>query len=412
MDIEITQKESAGAERHLAVTIPAQAVQAVEERTARRYVSQARLPGFRPGKAPAAMVRKRFASEIRQDTLQELVQEAYQKIMAEQPMDPVTQPHIHDLRFEQGEPVSFTFHFEVRPEITLERLDGYSVEKGSTEVTDAMLQQQLDTMREQKATWTPVDERPIAGDMVTVELSVAEASGELPEPTSYPLVLGQSQAIPAIEELIMEAAPGETVEREVRWPDDFPVEAERGAAKRARATVKEVKRKALPALDDAFAREVGDFDSLDALTAAVREDLTANVAREADAEARAKLLDQIIEANPFDVPPTWVRQLTDSYAQAYQIPEADRDRFAGEFRALAERQVRRDLVVDTIARQHELRATEADIDVEVQAQAEKRGVEPGQLYAALQKANRLGEIEHGVTERKVFDWLMARNSIA
>ena len=411
MDIEITQKESTGVERHLAVSIPAAAVQAVEERTARRYVSQARLPGFRPGKAPAAMVRKRFASEIRQDTLQELVQEAYQQVMAQQPMDPVTQPHIHDLRFEAGQPVTFTFHFEVRPEITLERIDGYAVTRGSTEVTDEMVQRQLDALRDQKASWAPVDERAQPGDMVTVELAIAEGDGEFPEAKAYPLVLGQSQAIPAVEELIMEAAPGETVEREVRWPDDFPVEAERGATKRARARVTEVKRKTLPALDDAFAREVGDFDSLEALTAAVREDLAAHTAREVDAEARAKLLDQIIEANPFDVPPSWVRQLTESYAQAYQIPEADRERFAGEFRALAERQVRRDLVVDTIARTHELRATEADIDDEVQAQAAKRGVEPGQLYAALQKGNRLGEIEHGVTERKVFDWLMARNAI-
>jgi trigger factor len=161
MDIEITQKESAGAERHLAVTIPAQAVQAVEERTARRYVSQARLPGFRPGKAPAAMVRKRFASEIRQDTLQELVQEAYQKIMAEQPMDPVTQPHIHDLRFEQGEPVSFTFHFEVRPEITLERVEGFDVGAPSGHRRDGAAAARRDARAGAVA---PLGGAPAAGD--------------------------------------------------------------------------------------------------------------------------------------------------------------------------------------------------------------------------------------------------------
>ena len=411
MDIQITNKESAGAERHLAVSIPAEAVQAAEERTARRYASQARLPGFRPGKAPAAMVKKRFATEIRQDTLQTLVQEAYQQIMAQERLEPITQPHIHDLKFEAGQPLEFTFHFEVRPEIALEKLDGFAVEKGSGEVTDEMVQQQLDALRDQKATWAPVEERPAPGDMVTVELSTAEADGSMPAGKEYRITLGDNQAIAGIEELIMEAAPGQTVERPVKWPDDFPDEAQRGQSKLSRVTVKEVKRKTTPVLDDAFAREIGDFDSVDALTAAVREDLAANATREADAEQRAKLLDAIIDANPFEVPPTWVRQLAQNYAQAYQIPEQDVERFAQEFRPIAERQVRRDLVVDTIAKRESLAATEADVDAEVQRMAEARGLEAGKVYATLQKANRLSEIEHGITERKVFDWLKERNTL-
>jgi trigger factor len=224
------------------------------------------------------------------------------------------------------------------------------------------------------------------------------------------VVVGQGQAIPAVEALILQAAPGDTVEQDVTWPDDFPVEEERGKSKRVRVLVKEVKRKALPALDDDLARELGDFDSLDALTATVREDLGKQLARETDAEARAKLLDAIVDANPFDVPPSWVNQLVQSYAQAYQIPEQDLQRFGGEFRPLAERQVRRDLVVDAIAKRESLQATPADVDAEVEALAGARNQEPGQLYASLQKSNRLGEIEHGVTERKVFEWLAARNT--
>ncbi|MGZ8494030.1 MAG: trigger factor, partial [Gemmatirosa sp.] len=364
-----------------------------------------------PGKAPAAMVRKRFATEIRQDTLQTLVQEAYQQVMAQEKLEPITQPHIHDLKFEAGEPLTFTFHFEVRPDITLEKVEGFTVERASTDVTDEMVQQQLDALRDQKASWAPVEEKAAPGDMVTVELATADDDGGIPAGKEYRITIGQQQAIPGIEELIMEAAPGQTVERAVKWPDDFPDEAQRGASKLSRVTVKEVKRKTAPVMDDAFARELGDFDSVDALTTAVREDLAANATREADAELRAKLLDQIIDANPFEIPPSWVRQLTQSYAQAYQIPEQDHDRFAGEFRAIAERQVRRDMVVDTLARQHGLTATEADVDDEVQTMAKARNMEPGQVYAALQKANRLSEIEHGITERKVFDWLKTRNTL-
>ena len=422
MDIQITPKESTGVERHLDVSIPSEAVAAAEDKTARRYTTQARLPGFRPGKAPAGLVRKRFATEIRQETIQGLVQDAYQQMVEQQKLDFVTQPHIHDLKFEPGTPLTFTFHVEVRPEVKLDRVEGFEVERRSSEVTDEMVTQQLDQMREQRATWVPVEEAPQSGDRVTLDLSVqenepaegaegADAAPEMSTPQQFDVVVGQGQAIPAVEALIMRTAPGQTTEEPVTWPDDFPVESERGKSKLVRVHTKEVKRKTPPALDDAFAREVGDFDSLDALTTAVRGDLVAQTARETDAEARSKLLDQIIDANPFDVPPSWVQGLAQSYAEAYQVPEAERGRFAQEFRPLAERQVRRDVVVGELAKAHNLTATAADVDVEIEALARARGQEPGTLYASMQKANRLNEVEHGLTERKVFEWLMARNTI-
>ena len=169
----------------------------------------------------------------------------------------------------------------------------------------------------------------------------------------------------------MEIKPGETAERSVRWPDDFPDEAQRGKAKPVRIHLLDVKRKALPALDDAFAREVGDFESLDALNSTVRKDLEENAAREADAGVRQQLVDQIVAANPFDVPTSWVNQLIDGYLQAYQVPEEERDRFRAEFRPVAERQVRRDLIIETIAERETLKATESDIDDRVSEVAEQ-----------------------------------------
>jgi trigger factor len=409
MDIQITQREPGGVERHVDVAVPADSVREVEERTARRYTSQARLPGFRPGKAPPAMVRKRFADAIRQDVLQEVVQEAYKKVMEQEKLEPITQPHIHDLKFEPGEPLTFTLHMEVRPEVQLARLEGFKVQHQTPEVTDEMVEEQLETIREQKATWAPTDDRPISGDMVTVALATADEQGQIGDAKEYRLELGKDQAIAGIEELIMEAKPGETIERPVKWPDDFPDEAQRGQTKTVRVTLKDLKRKTSPDLDDALAREVGDFDSLDALREAVRKDLANHVQREAETQFKTQLLDQIIEANPFDVPPSWVRQLIQGYGNAYQIPEEDAERFAQEFRPLAERQVRRDLVVETIARDNELRATEADVDERVNAMATERGTPPGQLYAALQKAGRLQEIEHQITEDRVFAWLRDKN---
>jgi trigger factor len=178
-----------------------------------------------------------------------------------------------------------------------------------------------------------------------------------------------------------------------------------------RVTVQDVKRKSLPPLDDAFARELGDFDSAEGLQAAVREDLDAQGQREADATARGRLVDEILAANPFPVPPSWVNRLLGVYAETYKIPESERQKFAQEFAPTAERQVRRDLVVDTLSEREKLAATEKDLDERIAALAEKRGTQPGTLYASLEKAGRLKELERSITEERVFAWLFEQNTI-
>ena len=411
MNIEITPKKTDGVERLLQISVPVETVRDAEDKAARRYASSVRLPGFRPGKAPPAMVKKKFADAIRQETLESLVQEAYKEVMEREQLKLASQPHVHDVKFGENEPLTFELHLEVRPEIALQRIQGFRVQRTERHVTDEQVREQVDQVRDQRATWTPVEDKPAPGDMVTVVLATADETGAMPEGKQYPLVLGAGQAIPGIEELIMEAQPGQTVERPVKWPEDFPDEAQRSKTKKVRVTVQDVKRKTLPELDDAFAREVGDFDSIDALRKAVRDDLEANAQRETESEVRQRLLDDIIGANQFDIPPSWVAQLVDAYANAYQIPEGEKDRFATEFRPMAERQVRRDLVIDTVAERESLTATEADLDDRIAETAAKRGGDPGQLYASLQKAGRLKELERSITEDKVFKWLLERNTV-
>src|SRR5205814_9054423 len=164
--------------------------------------------------------------------------------------------------FTDGEPFTFELHVEVRPEIELARTQGFRVSRPTGQITDEQVREQIEQMREQKATWHPVESKPAPGDMVTVLLATSNDDGSMPEGKDFRIVLGSGQAIPGIEELAMELTPGETVERAVRWPDDFPDESQRGKSKNVRITLQDVKRKELPVLDDAFAREVGDFESL------------------------------------------------------------------------------------------------------------------------------------------------------
>jgi trigger factor len=411
MDIEITSTKSEGAERRIQVAVPGAAVKDAKKRAARRVAQQVRMPGFRVGKAPPAMVEKKYADVIQQEALEAVMREAYEAVIAREQLKLVTQPHAHDVKFGEDEALSFELHCEVQPTVTLANVTGFKVKRPAVVVTNDQVKEQIDQLRDQRATWTPVEEKPAEGDMVVVMLAMADESGVLPEGKEYRVVLGAGQAIAAIEELLMELTPGGTVERAVRWPDDFPDESQRGKSKTVRAELKEVKRKAVPALDDAWAREMGDFDSLDALTAAVRSDLDASAVREADAAVRGLILDEIIGTNAFDVPPSWVTQLVQSYAKAYGVPEAEMERFITEFRPTAERQVRRDLVIDTLAEREGLTAAEADVDARIQEMATKRGVNPGQVYAQLQKAGRLREIERGITEDRVFAWLLERNTV-
>ncbi len=411
MEIQLNPKTTTGVERAVEVTVPAAEVAAAEAQTTKRYASQARLPGFRPGKAPAAVVRKKFAEAIRNETIESVVREAYKEIVEKENIQVASQPHIHDLKFEEGSPLTFEFHYEVRPSVDLARTNGFTVRREPSVVTDEQLQDQLDRLRDERAAWAPVDTKPIEGDMVSVGLTVADNDGILAEPRDVSLVLGDGKAIAGIEELIMEAAPGETVERPVRWPEDFPDEPQRGQTKNVRATVHEVKRKSLPALDDAFAREVGDFDSADSLRTAVKDDMEKFAVRESDSRVRQSLVDQIIAANPFDVPRSWIAQLVDNYAETYQVPVDQRPQFETEFAQVAERQIKRDLIVDALAESEKLTASERDLDDRVAQQAAERGMEPGQLYAALEKGGRLKDLERTITEDKVFNWLMERNDI-
>ncbi|MFM8301505.1 MAG: trigger factor [Gemmatimonadota bacterium] len=410
MDIQITATKSEGAERRLQIAVAATRVVEARTKAATRVAKQVRVPGFRPGKAPVGMVRKQYGAAIDQEAVEALLREAFEMVVSEQKLELVTQPHAHDVKFGEDQSLSFELHCEVRPTLTLDKLEGFRVMRPTDVVTDEQVQEQIERLRDQRATWTPAEGKANEGDLVTVMLATEE-DGTIPEGREYRLVMGAGQVIPAIEEVVMTMNPGETVERSVTWPEDFPDEAQRRKTRQVRVALTEVKRKALPALDDAFAREMGDFDSLVAFEQVVRADMAAAAVRDADAAARTQLLDEIVQANPFDLPPSWVKQMIRAYAEAYRIPEAELVKFGDEIQGMAERQVRRDLIIDTIAEREGLVATEKDVDDKVAELAEKRGTEPGPLYASLQKAGRLRELERSITEERVFTWLLGKNTI-
>src|SRR6185503_20016497 len=312
--VEKTAEDSASKSLH--VTVPVDRIREAEARALKYYAKRARLPGFRPGKAPAAVVRKRFGDAIRQSVLEEVIRESWETARASESLKPITDPSIRNLKFEDGSPIEFDLLVEVRPELALERTGGFRVERRVAPVADAEVEEQLARVQEQKATWIPIEgAKPSPGQMVRVEVAPLDQAGAgAAQP--YDLVLGQNQAIPDLEERIMTLLPGEQADAEVRFPDDHPDET-----RRVRVTLHDVKRQELPPLDDALAREVGDFESLDALRAAVRQDMEREAAREADTQVRQALIQQIVEANNVRAPESLVHRLMHGYAEMYRVPQ-------------------------------------------------------------------------------------------
>jgi trigger factor len=410
-DIQIKKTSEEPGAAMLAVTVPPEHVKEAEERATTDYQRRARLPGFRKGKAPVAIVRKQFADDIRQQVLGDLVRESWTVALAQEALTPIADPHIHNLKWDPGAPVTFEFHVELKPDVKLERLGGFRAKRTVATVSDEQVTAQLHELREQRAPWIPIEgEAPKPKDLVSI--TVATRVGDtVKEPQAHQLVLGEGRAVPDVEERIMTLTPGQSIDTTVRFPDDFAEEEKRGQSRDVRITLHEVKRQQLAELDDAFAREVGDFDSLDALRRAIREDLEKEAEREADARVRAELVEQIVAANQVVAPRSLVERVLSLYAQAYGIPEDRWEKFATEFRPVAEAQVRRDLVLDHVVEREHLHVTEAELDERIQQLAARRNMPAGELYASLEKAKRLREIERGITEEKVFTYLLSQSTV-
>lgn len=409
-EIEITLAQKDAASRTFAVTVPAERVRAAEAETTAQYSKRAKVPGFRKGHVPEPVVRRRFGDAIRQSVLEELLRESWQRARTREALKPIGEPHIHNLKFEQGAPLTFELHVDVSPEIPLDRPGGFRLARRVAPVTDELVDAQLLRLREQKALWVPAEGKAKPGDLVQATIvNLDDAEGSTPDPVRF--VLGQGRALPDLEARLMELDVEGAWEGTLRFPDDHPDESKRGQTRRVRVTLHEVKRRALPELTDDFAREIGDFDSAAALRSALRADLEADARREADARLRAELVDQIAAANNISVPPSLLDRAIRVYAGAYEVPEGQRDRFAAEFRPVAEAGVRRELIVEAAAERFGLAATAAEVEARVAEIAARRGEPAHAVKASLEKAGRLRELERSLTEEKVFAHLLGLSAV-
>ncbi len=404
--------------RTLDISVPADEVAAETERVVAKIQKQVRLPGFRPGKAPAEMIRKRFAEDVRRDVLDSLLPKHFRKRAEEQNLQVVGSPDVTDVQFEPGQPLRFKVEFEVSPEIELQEYRGLNVAYREPEVTDADVEQRLEELRNEKAEYVNVDPRAaVDGDHVLVSLeSVAGVEGQPISQEEMAIHLGGADTFPAFSENIAGMSPGDSKEIEVVYPEDYGQPRLAGRTVRFRVGLKMIRRKELPELNDEFARDLGDFQTLEELRAEVRKGLMRQREQAAQEEAKGKLVDKLVEMHDVAVPEAFVERQIDGYAEQLlrslvargvdpRTVRLDIDKFRESQRDKAVHDVKASLLLDRIGEREAIVTTVDEVDREVQRIARQEREPVAAVRMRLEKDGTLRRIASSIRTAKILSFL-------
>lgn len=411
--LQVSVQEHERWRRVMKVTVPASVVQEEERRAAKQMASRTRMKGFRKGRVPTKVIKSRFGGALRQEALDKLIGSAYRAALAAEELRPITEGEVEDIRYEPEQDLTFAIAFDIEPVIELQRLGGFAVERPATPVTTEHIDHVLNRIQEQNGVWQPQEEgSPDEGNLVSVTITKLSAEENEDEGgRDYDFVIGHGDAIPDIEEALKGLEPGASGDFDISFPDDFADESRRGDTERVRITLNSRRVLDLPELNDDLAKQVGDFETLDELKAKVRKDMEKEAAQAAESSVRGRLLDSLLDANPFDVPQSMVDRYANSVIGDQRVPEDEIVEVREQIRPEAERAVKRLLMVDHIAETHGLAATEDDVDNRVEEIADANDTAAAKVYAELQKAGRLEAIERELTETNVFNFLKEKSEI-
>ncbi len=426
--------------KHLSFEIPSDVVEAEIARVATGYSKSARVPGFRPGKVPARVVRQRYKEQILYDVAHDLIPKLVGTALKERGLEPVAAPDIKDVVLEEGQPLRFVADFETLPPINPGEYTGLSLRRQPAVLEVGAVDRALEELRERAARWHPVEGRGAAGgDTLLVDLvrtrrtSLIEIPGEGrparggadDKPEHLPhvsLEIGATANPPGFDEQLAGATVGDVRSFPVTYPVDSGVPELAGATIDYDVTVKGIRRKELLPLDDDFAKEVSDVDTLAALRDRLREDLQKGAEHEAEHRLRHDLLatlagrvkatpEVLIEQEVERRLEEFLRRLVDQGIDPMKA-NIDWEDFRARQRGAAAETVRSTLVIDDIARREGLEATDEDVAREIERFAERSGRTPTAVRARLEKEGALGRIRAGVRREKTMIWLLERATIS
>jgi trigger factor len=426
--------------KNLVVEIPSDIVDAEIDKIARDYGKAARIPGFRPGKVPAKVVRQRFRDQILHDVAHGLIPRAVDEALRERGVEPVDTPDIKDVVVEEGQPLKFTATFDTVPPIDPGDYSTLSLRRNAAAVDQGAVDQALASLRDRGARYEPVEGRGVErGDSVLMDLvrtTTADHDHDHdgadhadhdhgPKSDNHQNVtvdIGAAANPPGFDEELAGLTAGATKTFDVRYPDDYAVKELAGTTVNYDVTVKAVRKRIVPELDDEFAKDVGEFESLDALRTRVREDLEHEARHEADRELRSELLKQLASRVTFEVPQALLEREVDRRVEEFVRRLIDQEidpmktninweDFRERQREAATEAVRGALVLDEVARREAVVVSPDDVEAEITRYAERTGRTPAAVRARLEKEGGIGRLYSGLRRERAIDFLLSRATI-
>ncbi len=392
--------------RELELEIPAEDVQKATERIAKEFARVARVPGFRPGKAPVTLIRRRFADDIKSEILQSLLPDQIEKAVTEQKLVPVTRPQVDKVDFAENGPLKFRASFEVLPEFTLGQYKDLEVEVDALAVTDEDVEKALEELRDRAATFVAVEARPIAdGDYAQLKLMGTPAGGgEQLQAESVLCQIGAKETIDAFNENLRGAAPGEQRRFDVSYPADYPDQKLAGKTYHYVADVLGIKERKRPELSDEFAKEVSEAQTVEELRGKVRQGLESAREQRRKEQVRDRLLAKIVAAHDFPVPEVLVEQQMDvrleRAVRSLAAQGVDPRAVNVDWVSLRHRQrergvedVKAELLLDHIATEEKIEVSDEELEKEIASLAERSGESATAMRARLTKQGALDRMK-------------------
>jgi trigger factor len=402
----------------LDISIPASEVEKETERVVISLTQRVRLPGFRPGRVPHNIVRARFAADIRQEVVKSLVPKFFQRRIEEENLRVVGTPDITEVHYHAGEPLEFKAEFEVAPQVELKEYIGLTVPYQEPVVSDDEVDERLRELQSQKAEFVNVDPRPLEkGDYAVVSL---EAMGDLEKPLEgqQELVLhvGGEETLEAFSQNLRGMSPGEEKEFDVGYPDDYGDEKLAGRKVGFRAMVKGIRRRELPELNDEFAKDLGDFQTLGELREEVRRSLLREKEYIAQQEAKNKLVEKLADLHDFPVPEAYLDRQIEIQVEQYLRTVAARGGDPGKVkldwekvkesqREKATRDVKASLLLEKVADREGIEVTSDELDREVQRIAKQQREPVAAVRRRLEKEGMLRRIISSLRTEKTLTFL-------
>ncbi len=408
-----------GCKHELEITVPEDEIARETERVVANIQKKVKIPGFRPGKTPASIIRTRFGGEVRQDVLENLVPKYFQKRIQEEDLNVVSVPNIKDVHFHEGEPMRFKAEFEVAPVIELKDHRGVTVHYHEPEVTPEDVDKRIEEIRDRKAQFVNIDPRPAAdGDYAVISLDSLEGVEPPIHQDEMTMLVGDADKLPEFSETLRGMSPEEEKEFEINYPEDYAQHELAGKEVKFRARLKTLQVKELPELNDEFAKDLGDFLTLDQLREAVRTSIAREREFEAQQKAKEEIIDKLIESHDFPVPQTYVERQIESEAEE-QFRRAtgkdidikrlkeniDWERLREGLQAKALRDVKASLLVDRVAEVENVHATQDEVDKEVQKFARQTREPVAAARKKLEKSGAIGRIAHRIRAEKAISLL-------